>query len=324
MAHEIDLSTGAPAIAYVGEKPWHGLGHELPQNQPIETWLKAARLEWELQRLPVQYLVNGSLCTMDDRFALVRNDTHAALSIVSEKYQIVQPRQILEFYRDLVNLFGYRLETAGALDGGRKVWALAQTALTSTVDDGAEDELGAYLLLATSCDKTLATTAAFTSVRVVCRNTLFFAMEDNKRERRLQVKVPHNHRFDANEVKDQLGLLDHAWSSFVAKLRRMARHRMNTAEASSFFRELLLPKNAKDLSNRAEREHRSIISLLDSAPGQNFKSAKGTVWGAVNAVTYYVDHVRSGAGGDRLDNAWFGAGYTLKDRAWMAASRIVG
>ena|ERR1700730_312735 len=63
MAHEIDLSTGKPAIAYVEETPWHGLGERLPQNEPIEVWIKAAGLNWELKRLPVQYLADcGSAC----------------------------------------------------------------------------------------------------------------------------------------------------------------------------------------------------------------------------------------------------------------------
>jgi hypothetical protein len=53
MPHEIDYSTGGPAIAYAGETPWHGLGEKLPEGQPIEAWLKAARLEWGLRRLPV-------------------------------------------------------------------------------------------------------------------------------------------------------------------------------------------------------------------------------------------------------------------------------
>jgi len=37
MAHEIDHSTGRPAIAYVGEAPWHELGEKLPERQSIET-----------------------------------------------------------------------------------------------------------------------------------------------------------------------------------------------------------------------------------------------------------------------------------------------
>ena len=140
MSHEIDLSTGLPAIAYVGERPWHELGEKLPEGQSIEVWLKAARLEWELRRLPVQYLVDGKLRTMDDRFVLVRSDTHAALSVVSGDYQIVQPKEVLEFYRDLVTHYGYKLETSGALDGGRKVWALARTGMTEAADKGGKDD----------------------------------------------------------------------------------------------------------------------------------------------------------------------------------------
>ena len=93
--------------------------------------------------------------------------------------------------------------------------------------------------------------------------------------------------------------------------------------ASSFFEKLLLQKDDKSLSARARREHASIMSLYGSAPGQNLDTAKGTLWGAVNAVSYYVDHVRSVRVGDRLDNAWFGAGGALKDRAWAAACALL-
>ena len=323
MAHNIDSSTGKPAIAYVGEEPWHGLGEKLPEGQPIEAWLRAARLEWELKRLPVQYLAEGKLLTMDDRFVLVRSDTNAALSVVSDDYRIVQPKEVLEFYRELVATYGYSLETCGALDGGRKVWALARTGITGAADLHGEDRLAAYVLLATSCDKTLATTAAFTSIRVVCQNTLFFAYQDIKAGRRPHVKVPHTHRFDPRKVKTELGLMDEAWAEFMERVRRMVAHAMTLEHASSFFKELLLQKNASGLSGKGEREHQSILSLFGSAPGQDLSSAKDTLWGAVNTVTYYVDHVRSGAAGDRLDSAWFGAGHSLKEKTWNKASALV-
>jgi hypothetical protein len=70
-------------------------------------------------------------------------------------------------------------------------------------------------------------------------------------------------------------------------------------------------------------EHEAIFALFGSAPGQDFSSAKETLWGAVNAVTYYSNHVRSGAASDRLDSAWFGAGYALKEKAWAKANVLV-
>ena len=323
MPHDIDQSTGKPAIAYVGEKPWHGLGEELPGGQSIETWLQAARLDWELKRLPVQYLVDGTHRTMEDRFVLARSDTHEALSIVSGEYQIVQPREVLEFYRDLMQEYGYTLETAGALDCGRKVWALARTGVIEAADKPGEDKIAAYVLLATSCDKTLATTAAFTSIRVVCRNTLFFATEEVRKKGRPQVKVPHNYYFDAAQVKAQLGLMAPAWKDFLEKVRKMADYRMQAEQAAAFFESLLAQKKGKPLSRTAERERQTITALFRSAPGQVMATAMGTLWGAVCAVTFYTDHVRSGAE-ERLDAAWFGAGCALKEKAWNDASAIVG
>src|SRR5882762_8741043 len=127
MAHDIDHSTGAPAFAFVGETPWHGLGEKLESGASIESWIRAAKLEWSLKKLPVRYVVDEQLRTMNDQFVIVRSDNSAALSVVSSKYSIVQPQEVLEFYRDLVGDYGFTLETAGALDGGRKFWALART-----------------------------------------------------------------------------------------------------------------------------------------------------------------------------------------------------
>lgn len=127
---------------------------------------------------------------MDNRFVLMRSDTEEALSVVSGDYHMVQPKEVLEFYRDLVATCGYSLETAGALNGGKKVWALARTGMAEGIGDKGQDQdqLAAYLLLATSCDKTLATTVAFTSIRVVCQNTLSFAANDVRSNKRLHLK----------------------------------------------------------------------------------------------------------------------------------------
>lgn len=332
MSHDLDFSTGAAAMAYVGARPWHGLGEALPEGQSIDTWLEAARLRWKLERLPVQYLVDGELHTMTDRYVLARDDTRAALSVVSGDYEIVQPREVLEFFRDLVADHGYTLETAGALDGGRKFWALARTGRKSAVGYDGQDHLAAYVLLATSCDKSLATTAAFTSVRVVCQNTLGFAMSDVQQNRRRNVKVTHSRRFDQKEVHEALGLLDSAWDRFMTGVRAMAARSINDAEADDYFRRVLLrtpgvkaadAASEHELPPRAERERQTLKALFHSAPGSQLLTAKKRLWGAVNAVTYYVDHVRSAGAGDRLDSAWFGSGQTLKQAAWDEAQALL-
>ena len=321
MSHDLDESTGKPAMAYVGERPWHGLGEALPPDQDIETWVQAARLDWEIEMLPVNYQMGGRNHVMRDRFVLARSDTQAALSVVSGDYRVVQPKEVLEFYRDLVEERQYQLETAGALDGGRKVWALARTGLVAGVAGNPADELGAYVLLATSCDKTLATTITFTSVRVVCQNTLSFAVHEVKKESRRSIKVNHSRRFDADQIKQDLGLMDASWDKFKLQLTPMAGKAMSDSAAEEFFQSLFQSeKEMKEgtISDQKRKEVMQLMSFYRHAPGQDLPTAKNTLWGAVSAVTYYVDHIRT-ASGDRLDSAWFGAGATLKEKAWQQA-----
>jgi phage/plasmid-like protein (TIGR03299 family) len=327
MSHDIDNSTGKPAIAYVGDVPWHGIGERLPPGQTIERWVEAARLNWKIQKLPVQFQFKGQPRLMPERFVLARDDTGAGLSVVSSDYSVVQPREVLEFYRNLVEERHYTLETAGALDGGRKVWALARTGLVANVSGNAADELGAYVLLATSCDKSIATTATFTSVRVVCQNTLGFAFDDMKGNKRQNVKVDHSRKFKPDEIKEQLGLIDEAWLNFMKRINPMADLKLDDLAAEKYFESLFLSdkdiEEDKRPSAAKDNEILKIMSQFHSAPGQNTATAHGTLWGAMNAVTYYVDHVRSTKETDRMDSAWFGSGAALKEKAWQRALALI-
>jgi len=213
MAHLIEQ------MAYVGQTPWHGLGNELTSNQPLEVWAKQAGLDWQIQESPVRYVTNsggalGEILSYPDSKVLYRSDTRAPLSVVGNRFKVVQPEEILEFYRDLTEVSGFELETAGVLKGGRKMWALARTGQSGMLKGN--DQTNAYVLLATACDGTMATTAQFTSIRVVCNNTLAVALKGSTAN---AVKVKHNTAFDADLVKKQLGISVSAWDDFMYRLK---------------------------------------------------------------------------------------------------------
>ena len=165
MAHELASSKD---MAYVGETPWHGLGNKLPTNQPIEVWQQQAGMNFEIKQTSVLFNAatgDGNILNLrsnPDATVLYRSDTNEPLSVVSKRYKVVQPKDVLEFYRDLVKAGGFEIETAGVLKGGKKLWALAKTG-QETLLPGL-DKVKAYLLLATSCDGSLATTAQFCSI----------------------------------------------------------------------------------------------------------------------------------------------------------------
>ncbi len=320
MAHLIEQ------MAYVGATPWHGLGSRLSPKQPIEIWQREAGMDWKIQDSPVHFKSDsigalGSIHTFPDQKVLYRSDTKAPLSVVSQRYQVVQPREVLEFYRDLTEVSGYELETAGVLKGGRKFWALARTGQDTTLKGN--DQVNGYLLLATSCDGTLATTATPTTVRVVCNNTLTIALDGSAKA----VKVPHSTRFDPQAVKKQLGIAVSQWDNFMHRMRMLSERKVQRHEAMGFFMNVLCDANPNMplpvvLPN--ERALRKVQHLYEGqGRGSTLESAQGTAWGLLNAVTEYVDHERRARSIEyRMDSAWFGQGAQLKQRALEAALQL--
>ncbi|BBP74699.1 hypothetical protein PHLH7_08030 [Pseudomonas sp. Ost2] len=320
MAHLIEQ------MAYVGATPWHGLGSRLSPKQPIEIWQREAGMDWKIQDSPVHFKSDsigalGSIHTFPEQKVLYRSDTKAPLSVVSPRYQVVQPREVLEFYRDLTEVSGYELETAGVLKGGRKFWALARTGQGTTLKGN--DQVNGYLLLATSCDGTLATTATPTTVRVVCNNTLTIALDGANKS----IKVPHRTRFDPQAVKKQLGIAISQWDAFMHRMRLLSERKIQSYEAMGFFTRVLCdasPHSELSAVLPNERALRKVQCLYEGqGRGSTLESAQGTAWGLLNAVTEYVDHERRARSIEyRMDSAWFGQGAQIKQRALEAALQL--
>lgn len=304
-------------MAYAGEKPWHGLGTKLTTLQPIDVWKRQAGMDWQIEESEVRYITGsqtvGAIHSFPEQKVLYRSDTKRPLAVVSKRFQVVQPEEVLEFYRDLTEYSGFELETAGVLKEGRKFWALARTGQSTTLKG--KDQVNGYLLLATACDGSLATTAQFTSVRVVCNNTLQIALGDN----RGAVKVPHRSEFDAEAVKRQLGITVAPWALFVTQMKELAACPVDPDSVDGLLRRVLVyPGQAGKAPVVNEQAVRSVRALYDGGGrGVLLASSRGTAWGLLNSVTEYVDHHRRARSDDhRREAAWFGQGAQFKQRAW--------
>lgn len=304
-------------MAYAGEKPWHGLGNKLTTLQPIDVWKRQAGMDWMIEESEVRYITGnhtvGAIHSFPEQKVLYRSDTKRPLAVVSKRFQVVQPEEVLEFYRDLTEYSGFELETAGVLKEGRKFWALARTGQSTTLKG--KDQVNGYLLLATACDGSLATTAQFTSVRVVCNNTLQIALGEN----RGAVKVPHRSEFNADAVKQQLGITVAPWARFVAQMKDLVACPVDPDSVDGLLRRVLVyPGQAGKAPVVNEQAVRSVRALYDGGGrGAQLASSRGTAWGLLNSVTEYVDHHRRARSDDhRREAAWFGQGATFKQRAW--------
>lgn len=338
MSHELtQRANGTAEMAYVGDTPWHGLGQKLDQGAPIETWLEAAGMNWSVRRAPVLYYADRAQTDLrqdKDSVVLVRGDTGSRLGIVSADYNIVQPFEILEFFRDLVDDAGFTLETAGTLFGGKRYWALAKVAEAKLCK---WDKIGAYVLLSTSADGSKATEARETSIRVVCNNTLTLAQ--SLKDRRC-IRINHRSNFDPAAIKAKLQLTEEHFGDFIEAANTLTRVKVSEAAAEDFLMKLLRPKRKlveevaleeSPFSEEVEEEVRKpralddILGLFQGAGiGSNEPGAKGTLWGLVNSVTEYVDHhATARTDSHRLDRAWFGTGDQLKTDAFERALALI-
>ena len=310
MAHLVE------SIAFANATPWHGLGKRLSAKQPIEVWAQQSGLSFEIKETPVRFMSEsagslGAIMSFPEQKVLYRSDTKAPLSVVSQRYKVVQPSEILEFYRDLTEISGFELETAGVLKAGRKIWALAKTNQSASLKGN--DVVNGYLLLATACDGTLATTAQFTSIRVVCNNTLAVALASGSEA----IKVPHSTSFDPQAVKKQLGVSVSSWDDFMYRMKTLSDRKVKSQEAMNYFLRVFTDQSAAATGLNNERAMKKVLALYEgSGKGAELASSKATAFGLLNSVTEYVDHERRARSADhRLESAWFGAGATLKKKA---------
>ncbi len=321
MSHLIDMSNYRANMAYVGETPWHGLGEQLTPGAPIEIWTREAGMDYTIERSRVVFRHSeGSdgVGIMDDRNVLWRSDTKAPLAVVSNRYEIVQPGDVLEFFRDILRNAGgdYEIETAGVLNDGRTYWALAKYHGEPLNFGG--DIVKPYLMLTTSCDGTMATTAKHTSVRVVCNNTLQASLHA---EQTGVVKVPHSTKFNADAVKAQLDV-DATIATFRDDIGALINKTLSKADSVETLVEVIAKRDsANEITNEkhVKRVVNEIMVSLARAPGAQLETAHGTGWGLMNAVTHYVDFkARAGSDNNRFNSGQFGAGAKLKQEVFDA------
>lgn len=326
MSHELtQRADGTVEFAYLKADglPWHGLGQAMEDGASIDQWRVAAGMDWRIQRGIVRYNVDreGTQLELPDQHVLFRSDDKAALGVVSKSYKVVQPGEVLEFFRDVARAGGLELSAAGTIQGGRRFWATAKIGEASPVS--VRDRIGGYLLLSTSADGSLATEARLTSIRVVCKNTLQFARQDAKPA----LKVSHRSVFDADAVKASMGLNTAAWDAFRHNLTRLSNVDLHEEQAAEITAGLFASGDSQEARDKARETagYRKVLELFNGAGmGATFDGVFGTANGLLQAVTEYTDHhVRARSDENRFVASQWGAGNALKQQAWDTLIALV-
>jgi phage/plasmid-like protein (TIGR03299 family) len=310
MSHQVET------MAYTNQVPWHGLGFALKDAPTPKGMLKAAKLDWQVERKPLattKFKTNGEaefIVPVDDFAALVRSSDNRILDVVGSRYQPTQNEDVFAFFQEFTEAGKATMETAGSLKGGRLVWALAR--INAAFKLNRKDEVKGYLLIASPHEQGKSLIVKFTTVRVVCNNTITLALREQGNEWRMN----HRNKFDdrmINKAKDTLGIAREQLHDFELNAIKLSKLKMTDNDAIKILASLYQPEakvSKQNFDEVATPKLRQAFEAYFKAPGAD----PMTGWGLVNAVTYVSDHVFSRNPDNRLYNAWLGRTARQKEK----------
>lgn len=326
MAHEIE---NAHDLLYTGETPWHGIGDRISEDQAFDiNYIKAhPSLNWTCSAQPL-FLADGREATTR---AIVRDTDQKVLGEVGAEYTILQNAQVIDWFAPFVESRDVGVECMGALRGGSRVFMLGRIRRDPlTIVPG--DEVLSYLLLAHAHDGTLRVHVGLTPIRVVCANTLRMARDD-KRSKLIQLRHTKNVKMALDQVRETVDLAHRQFVATAEAFRKLAATGCTDETLEQYVKVVFKapePKATKlvevaTVAEQAEAEERAsrvfpkVRALFEEGMGTHIPGVRGTMWGALNAVSEYVQYQRGSDVERRLDATWFGTGAALVQRATQVA-----
>lgn len=230
MPHDIEILPDGSASVYQAREPsWHGLGVVVPEGLGPRDALKAAQLDWTVESKPVYHKTTDGFKPITDRFALVRDRDEKALGVVSDRYVPLQNVEAFDFLSNLVDDGELIIESAGALDGGRRTFVTCKVPKQWLV--AGEEVYDVFLFLRNAFDGGTSVSVRVTPVKVVCANTESLAIRQHKSV----WSVPHTtgvHRKVA-QARESLKLTLSYADEFAKELERLAEREMSDGVARS-------------------------------------------------------------------------------------------
>ncbi|HEY4281781.1 MAG TPA: DUF932 domain-containing protein [Chthoniobacterales bacterium] len=334
MAHDLMLKNDEAAMMYVGDVPWHGLGQQLSKPPTAAEAIKAAKLHWRVGKKPMYAMSGGIWYEIPDRYAVVREDLWGSeecpiFATVSESYVPLQNEEAFAFFDGLIDRKVATYETAGALGEGERVWVMAK--LKDNISIAGKEEVERYILLANGHNAATAVRIILTPVRVVCQNTLSWALEKAKTEFRVHHGPDMHRKLEA--AGDQLNALLSQYEILAERFGEMVKHPMVKGGLQKYL-DLVFPLPSQ--GNRSKRNYDTLIAeigrrknacaeLFESGRGNTEPGIQGSLWAAYNGVTDWTDHrMRFQSPYHRMNSVFFGEAGRIKTRALRNALELIG
>ena len=303
MAHELAIATPVEVASTFRTSPaWHAGAttkvFNTSEHATTAQMLSGANLaDWNVRLEPL-VLPDGYVATTNDNMVVRDNPVSGkteVMAVVGDRYKVVQNEALFDF-GDAILDGGATWDSAGNFKNGKTVFGSLVVPREFILDEkGANDKTVTYLLVSTSHDGSSSVSASITPIRVYCQNTLNLALKTAKQ----QFKIRHTQTVEGRiaTAREALGLT----FGFMDEFETMARKLYETSITDAKFDKLvasLYPAPADGSAKVATTRYDSKVDLITDLyrNGATNQNIKGTAWGALNALTEYIDYYRTGRG----------------------------
>lgn len=309
MAHELEIKDGQAQMAYTksGGVPWHGLGVPVDDNLSAQEMMKVAGLDWKVRESETFADFDGELVPTGMK-ALVRESDKKVLTQVGKNWNPVQNEEAFEFFKEFVDEGHMQMETAGALKGGRLVWALAK--INESFEAVKGDEVENYLLFTNPHIYGRVVDIRMSATRVVCNNTLTMALGSKSQS---AVKLNHSRKFDPDMVKQMMGLATVNLDRYKEQAEFLVSKKTTDDIVKQYFGNLLGRKEDGELTRTAEQ----ALEFIHTQPGAKY--GEGSFWQMFNTITYMTNHELGRSNDTRMESTWYGNNAKLNKAALTEA-----
>lgn len=275
------MAANVETMFEVRKMPWNGLGTRVIAAPTSKEALRLAGLDWQVVQEPI-YTETEEL--IEGYKANVRDTDRKVLGVVTDRYKVIQNEEAFAFTDALLGE-GVRYETAGSLQGGKKVWLLAHLPHEYIISG---ERISPYLVFSNTHDGSGAIKVALTPIRVVCNNTLNLALNTAKRS--WSMIHTGDIKEKMQEAKDTLFMAE-KYMDALGKEFESLRMKSMTDERVMEFIEELLPVDESATSQQV----RNIKRLQEDMKTRYFEAPDLVGLGKnayrfVNAVSDFATH----------------------------------
>jgi phage/plasmid-like protein (TIGR03299 family) len=245
--------------------------------------------------------------------ATIRLDTHKMLGIVTEDYGVVQNEDAFKFIDTLVTgkmadaAHTPVIETAGVLDDGKRVFITAKFPEQIILDNKGNDRVEMYIVFTTSHDGTGAVNCLVTPIRVVCNNTLNFAMRNHSGKLSLRHSRNVMNRLDLREsenaefVYKTLNMYDVYKNSLEAEFKHLQNIKLAEQDLMRILAEMAYEDDDLKIYKESNEVYHAEIGksainkinkmrdVLEFGVGQDVEDNGSAMW-LINGITSYFQN----------------------------------